>query len=169
MEQREQLEHLGKNRYMEIIVYTDGSHIKPSNKCGYGVHFPNGDFPDISRPFIHLPRTNQRSELYAIYKAIKTVQERDKDLNISIYTDSEYSIKCLTEWIKKWKNNDWKSSSGKSVMNQDLIKKIDSIMEAHTGKIKFTHVRAHTNKLDYNSIHNDIVDKLARSGANLSK
>jgi len=35
-------------------------------------------------------------------------------------------------------------------------------MSEHLGKIIFYHVKSHTGKKDYESIHNDIVDKLAR-------
>ena len=149
----------------EIIVFTDGSHMKPKNLCGYGVHFPNGEFEDISRPFTKGEKTNQRAELYAIYKAIKIITKSDKKLDIKIYTDSEYSIKSLTIWIKNWKKNHWIGSTGKPVMNQDIIQNIDKLMTEHLGKIKFQHVRAHTNKNDYESTHNDITDKLAKSGA----
>lgn len=149
----------------EILVFTDGSHMKPKNLCGYGVHFPNGEFEDISKPFTKGEKTNQRAELYAIYKAIKIISNHDKNFNIKIYSDSEYSIKSLTIWIKNWKKNNWISSTGKPVMNQDIIHKIDKLMSEHLGKIKFSHVRAHTNKDNYESIHNDITDKLAKSGA----
>jgi len=148
---------------MDIIVFTDGSHIKQSDKCGYGVHFPNREFDDISKPFTKLPKTNQRAELYAIYKAIKKIQNKDKLYNIKIYTDSEYSIKSLTIWIKNWKKNNWIGSTGKEVMNQDIIKKIDNLIIEHIGKIEFIHVKAHTGKDDYNSIHNAITDELAKN------
>jgi ribonuclease HI len=149
----------------EIIVFTDGSHIKQKNLCGYGIHFPNGEFTDVSKKFIKTPLTNQRAELYSIYKAIKIISTHDKNLNILIYTDSEYSIKSLTVWIISWKQNNWISSTHKPVMNQDIIKKIDKLMEEHIGKIKFKHVRAHTGKQDFESIHNDITDKLAKQGS----
>jgi ribonuclease HI len=149
----------------KIIVFTDGSYISKPKKCGYGVLFPNKEFKNISRNFTREPLTNQRAELYAIYKAIKRVNENDETLNIKIYSDSEYSIKSLTIWIKAWKKNDWKSSTGKSVMNQDIIKDIDNLIIAHKGRIEFQHVRSHTGKQDYNSINNDLADKLARDGA----
>jgi ribonuclease HI len=154
---------------MDIKVFTDGSFIKNKNiiKCGYGIHFPNGEFKDIAKPFTKLPKTNQRAELYAIYKAIKHIYKHDKNNNITIFTDSEYSIKSLTEWITIWKNNNWKTSSGKDVLNQDIIRKIDMVMDKHLGKINFIHVKAHTNKTDYNSIHNDLTDALAKKGANM--
>ncbi len=149
----------------KIIVFTDGSFISKLNKCGYGVLFPNKEFKNISRNFTHEPLTNQRAELYAIYKAIKRVNENDPNLPIKIYSDSEYSIKSLTIWIKAWKKNDWKSSTGKSVMNQDIIKDIDNLISSHKGRIEFQHVRSHTGKQDYESKNNDLVDKLARDGA----
>ena len=150
---------------MEIIAFTDGSYIKVGDRCGYGIHYPNAEFKDVSKPFTRLPKTNQRAELYAIYKVIKTVHKQDKNLSIHIYTDSEYSIKSLTIWIKKWIENGWKNSRKADVENQDLIKKISTLMEEHFGVIKFTHVRSHTGKKDFESINNDIVDKLAKDGA----
>jgi ribonuclease HI len=155
----------------EIIVFTDGSCIKSKSNilCGIGIHYPNGEFQDVSKSFIKEPKTNQRAELYAIYKAIKTISHADKNLDIKIYTDSEYSIKSLTIWIKNWKKNNWVASTGKPVMNQDIIKKIDKLIEEHNGKIKFQHVKSHTGKTDYESIHNDIVDKLAKNGTNITK
>ena len=149
----------------KIIIFTDGSHIKPKDLCGYGIHFPNGEFKDIGQAFTKVPLTNQRAELYAIYKAIKIVNKHNDNLNILIYTDSEYSIKSLTVWIHNWKKNNWISSTKKPVMNQDIIKKIDKLIEEHVGKIKFKHVLAHTGRTDFESIHNDITDKLAKQGA----
>jgi ribonuclease HI len=151
---------------MEIIIYTDGSCTQKEDKCGYGIHFPNNEFKDISEPFNKLPKTSQRAELYGIYKSIKKVTKKNKNMNITIHTDSLYSINSITKWINNWKQNNWKSSTGKSIANQDIIKKIDTLIENHEGNIKFIHVRAHTNKNDYNSIHNDIADKLAKDGAN---
>ena len=152
------------NTATKILVFTDGSYIKKSNKCGYGVYFPNGEIENLSKKFKRVPLTNQRAELYAIYKAIKAVQKKSLEYHIKIYTDSEYSIKSLTIWIKGWKENGWKSSTGKDVMNQDLIRKIDLIITKHVGKIEFQHVRSHTGKSDFESKCNDIVDKLAKNG-----
>ena len=144
-----------------IDIYTDGSCIKNKKNiaCGYGVYFPNGEFSNISRPFNHPPLTNQRTELYAIYTALKIANEFD---NITIYSDSEYSIKSLTIWIKNWKKNNWQTAQKKSVLNQDIIKNIDELMH---NRVKFIHVKAHTGKQDDMSKNNDIVDKFAKDGA----
>jgi ribonuclease HI len=154
-----------KYNNMSIIVFTDGSFVKSKNniKCGYGIHFPNAEFEDESKLFDKPPLTNQRAELYAIHEAIRIISTKDNKLNIDIYTDSEYSIKSLTEWIKNWKKNSWVASTGKPVLNKDIIEEIDKLILNHNGKIKFHHVRAHTNNTDYESIHNDITDRLAKN------
>jgi ribonuclease HI len=152
----------------DIIVYTDGSCMgKHKNMCGYGVHFPNAELKDLSKKFTHEPLTNQRAELYAIYKALKRIIKNLKFDSIHIYTDSEYSIKSLTIWINTWKKNNWKTANNKQVLNQDIIMRIDKMLQKYNGKILFSHVRSHTGKTDQHSIGNDKADKLATAGAKL--
>jgi ribonuclease HI len=168
------------NNTREIKIFTDGSYVKATKACGYGVLFPNKEYENISKPFTIVPKTNQRAELYAIYKGIKTVYKNVKNeegvngvngvTNIIVYTDSEYSIKSLTIWIKNWKKNNWKATTGKDVLNQDLIVKLDKLIEkfkAKYGSIKFVHVRSHTGGRDYESINNDLVDVLAKKGGQM--
>lgn len=151
-----------------IKIFTDGSFKKLKNKqilCGYGVYFPNNELPNISRPFIHKPLTNQRAELYAILKSLREIQRNKlKYDEIIIYTDSEYSIKSLTKWYKTWELNNWKSSKGETVANQDIIRPIVKILEEIIN-VKFKHVRSHTGKRDFESISNEMADKLANEGA----
>lgn len=156
-----------KQHKHEIIIYTDGACSKGKNiKAGYGVYFPNKEIENISKPFLHEPITNQRAELYAIYKALKKISDKYTFDVVKIYTDSEYSIKSLTVWIKTWKQNNWKTSQKKEVLNQDIIRKIDDILQQYENKIKFIHVRSHTGKQDQHSLGNEMADKLATSGAN---
>ena len=50
-------------------------------------------------------------------------------------------------------------------MNQDIIKPIIKIIKNYNGKIKFTHVNSHTGKQDFESLSNEMADKLANEGA----
>lgn len=149
----------------EITVYTDGSckKTKYGNKCGYGVYFPNGELKNISKKFVHEPLTNQRTELYAIYKALKRIIKGVKFDTIQVYSDSEYSIKSITLWIKTWKKNNWRTANNKEVLNQDIIKKIDKYIMKHPSKIFFHHVNSHTGKQDKHSLGNEMADKLAKN------
>lgn len=157
-------------KFIEYIeIFTDGSCMKKKTDiyCGYGVYFPNGELSNISKKFTIKPLTNQRSELYAIYRGIKKITTNFDFSTIMIYSDSEYSIKSLTIWIKNWKKNGWLTAQKKTVLNVDIIQKIDTIMEKYKNKIKFTHVKAHTGNQDILSKNNDIADKLAKDGAML--
>lgn len=153
-----------------VLIYTDGSCMKGKGyiKCGYGVYFPGNELSNISKKFTKTPLTNQRAELYAIYKGLKKIIKNLTFNKIEIYSDSEYSIKSLTEWIISWKKNNWKTSANKEVLNQDIIKKIDKILQKNKNKITFTHVRSHTGKQDKHSLGNEQADKLATDGAKKS-
>ena len=162
-----------KNKTSGIMeVFTDGSCIRRKKiLCGYGIHFPNKEIPDISRTFTREPLTNQRAELFAIYVALILISKKiilDKRDKIIIYSDSEYSIKCLTVWIHDWIKKSWILSTGKVVKNQDILKPIHEIMNKFKCGIEFVHVRSHTNKKDYESIGNKIADELATRGAYLT-
>ncbi len=152
-----------------IEIFTDGSFKKLKNKqvlCGYGIYFPNGELDNVSRAFIHEPLTNQRAELYAILKALRNIEKNKIEFDsIIIYTDSEYSIKSVTEWYKSWEKNNWKNAKGQAVMNQDIIRPLIKILKSYSGKIKFQHVNSHTGKQDFESLSNEMADKLANEGA----
>lgn len=83
------------------------------------------------------------------------------DEDLVIYTDSDYSINCLTKWLTGWVNRNWKTAEGKDVLHQDLIRDTSSRL-AKFKSHRFVHVRAHTGGEDDLSKRNDIVDKMAR-------
>jgi ribonuclease HI len=144
-------------------VYTDGSSVnngKKNARAGYAVVYPDrlgeswGDI--ITGP----SQTNQTAELTAIYEGIRCVASKE-DITIHIYTDSEYSINCLTKWVTGWKKRDWKTSDGKPVVHREIIEKILIELKQFAGYV-FTHVKAHTNGEDDDSRYNQIADDLAR-------
>ena len=54
---------------------------------------------------------------------------RRGERRISLLTDSQYAVKCITVWPEKWRltaQNDrtWLNVKGQPVANQDLIKRI---------------------------------------------
>ena len=72
--------------------------------------------------------TNNRMELLAVISALKALKiKTDITRNISIHTDSQYVQKGITEWIKKWKINSWKTADKKPVKNQDLWQELDTL------------------------------------------
>lgn len=147
-------------------VFTDGacSHNgRPNAKAGYGVWFP--DHPELSES-ARIPdgqaQTNQRAELTAIYRSIVILDEKGfHDVDIILYTDSDYSINCLTKWIPGWIARGWKTSAGGDVLHRDLIEETSKRLSKFKSH-RFVHVRAHTGGLDDLSKNNDVVDRMAR-------
>lgn len=143
-----------------INIYTDGAcsnNGKKTAKAGIGVYIE--DICNISERLIGL-QTNQRAELYAILKSLQLINiEEYKTINI--YSDSQYSINCVTKWIYGWLKNNWLDKKKNKVKNRDLIEPIYNIISKYN-HIHFQHILAHTNKNDVHSIGNSIADNLAR-------
>jgi ribonuclease HI len=154
-----------------LKLYTDGSctnNGKKGAKAGFGVIYPDKLVESWGEP---LPEdsshTNQTAELTAIYEGLKrgaTIMGNPLDLTVQVYTDSEYSINCLTKWVAGWKRNNWKTSTGKPVVHREMIEKIMEELKRYSGHI-FTHVKAHTDGEDEQSVWNAKVDELARQAA----
>lgn len=156
--------------YENINVFTDGActaNGKKNATAGIGIYFPDQECENISEKFVLKPITNQRAELYAILKALNIILSQCKCNKITVYTDSLYSINCLTKWIKSWKNNNWRTSTGKPVKNKDIIVQIDKILEENKDLVIFKHVNSHTGKKEFKFICNDKADELATNGKKL--
>ncbi|MDR1390908.1 MAG: ribonuclease HI, partial [Holosporales bacterium] len=99
-----------------VEAYTDGSCIGNPGPGGWGVVLIIRDKRTGISGF-ERNTTNNRMELMAAIHAVKSMSD---NINTTIYTDSTYVKNGITIWIDKWKKNNWKSTSGSSVKNQDL-------------------------------------------------
>ena len=93
-----------------IKIYTDGSCIQnPGNGGWAAIMLINNEKKSISG--FKKNTTNNQMELMAAIEALKKIQIGEE---VQIYTDSKYVKMGITEWIKKWSQNNWKTSSKKS-------------------------------------------------------
>jgi len=119
--------------------------------------------------------TNQRAELYAGLAALRVARRIRihnpvgrarlnivaclfEDLRrVVIKADSEYLVRAMTEWTYKWNDNGFTSQRGVPVVNADLFRQLDDVVEDLNGwgvRVQFWHVpRA----------QNAVADHLARS------
>ena len=135
---------------MKLKIFTDGACSGNPGKGGWAAIILDGSKQSILSGSEN-NTTNNRMELMAPIMALKKVK---KNSEITIYTDSKYVKDGITDWIKKWKLNNWKSASKKPVKNKDLWVKLDDTCKKH--KINWKWVKAHAgNKM------NNLVDKLA--------
>ena len=138
---------------MKYIIYTDGACSGNPGPGGWAAVIFDQDKKQKNISGKEKNTTNNRMELIAPIMALKKIK---KSSEITIYTDSKYVKDGITEWIKKWKLNNWKSSNKKPVKNKDLWIKLDNSCKKH--KVKWKWVKAHAgNKL------NNQVDELAVS------
>ena len=147
-----------------FIVYTDGAcknngtHRRDDVRGGIGIHFsPNNKIKleDISLKLdIDIP-TNNKAELMAIEKALEMCIENKIKEKIILFTDSQYSIKCITLWYPDWV----KKNKTKNKKNVDILGRIDQLVKQVN--IRFEYIREHTELLDDHSIGNSIADELA--------
>jgi ribonuclease HI len=100
---------------------------------------------NVAEPLRGDRQTNQRAELVAIARALDHIPI---DRSAKIITDSNYSIKCLTEWFQKWEDKGWKNAAGKPVENKDLIEPILARIRERDmcrATTKFEWVKGHNN------------------------
>ncbi|MGW4477864.1 ribonuclease H family protein [Rhodococcus triatomae] len=137
-----------------IIVSTDGSCLRnPGGAIGWA--WVNHHGP--SRSGGERSGTNQIAELRALLEAILA---HPGDEPLLIESDSQYAIKCASEWVTGWKKKGWRTSSGDPVKNLDLIRDIDAALAARSGPVRFRWVRGHVG-----NHYNEEADRLAGEAA----
>jgi ribonuclease HI len=75
--------------------------------------------------------TNNRMELSAVIAALEFLP--GSGLNpekITLFTDSQYVQKGITQWIHAWKRNNWRTSSKTPVKNRELWLRLDALSGA---------------------------------------
>ena len=82
--------------------------------------------------------TNNRMELMAAIAALEALK---KPCAVDLYTDSQYLRGGITEWIKQWKRNGWRTADKKPVRNVDLWQRLDAALKPH--RVNWHWVRGH--------------------------
>jgi ribonuclease HI len=82
--------------------------------------------------------TNNRMELQAVIEGLSALS---KPSSVDLYSDSQYVLNGLNEWIESWKRRGWKTADKKPVKNQDLWERLDELKTTHT--LRFHWVRGH--------------------------
>ena len=98
--------------------------------------------------------TNNRMELTAAIRAIEALK---RPVGGRIYTDSQYVMKGINEWIHGWKKNGWKTADKKPVKNGELWQALDAANARH--QVKWHWVKGHAGHPE-----NERADELARLG-----
>lgn len=134
-----------------IEVFTDGACAGNPGPGGWGVLIVDGE-RRIELYGGESATTNNRMELTAAIEALKSTVGP-----VRLYTDSQYVKNGMTDWIKGWKRNGWKTADRKPVKNQDLWQALDR--EIVNRIVEWRWVRGHNGHPE-----NERADALARAG-----
>ena len=145
---------------MVVYVYTDGSCVNngyANARAGIGIYFGENDPRNVSRSVVG-KQTNNVAELTAVIEAYELLKEDiQKGGEFVIVTDSEYVIKCVTNYGLRCARNGWT----KDIPNKALVKHAYTSFEPHKN-VTFLHVVAHTNGTNPHQIGNAGADALAQ-------
>lgn len=136
-----------------VEIFTDGACSGNPGIGGWGVLLR---YKDIEKELSGGAEqtTNNRMELTAVIEALKALKA---PCNITLYTDSKYVMSGITQWLKNWKQNNWKTAHKKNdVKNVDLWLALDELISKH--EIRWVWVKGHNGH-----VGNERVDALARA------
>ena len=139
----------------EVLLYTDGACSGNPGPGGWAFilrHPSTGK--EMEKSGGERETTNNRMELMAVIQGLQTLS---RACRIELFTDSVYVGKGMTEWMPKWKKNNWQRKEGKQwkpVKNDDLWKQLDEQLQKH--RVKYTRVAGHSGHPE-----NDRCDELA--------
>ncbi|WP_038057184.1 ribonuclease HI [Thermodesulfobacterium hydrogeniphilum] len=143
---------MGKENFIEI--YVDGCCLGNPGPGGWACIIKKNNEEIIltdGEPFT----TNNQMELKAVISALSYFKEPRK---IKIYTDSEYVLKGITQWLVSWKKRGFKTSQGKPVKNKELWETLEKLTNFH--QVKFIKVSAHSG-----NFYNEKADRIAKKSA----
>lgn len=139
-------------RLPHVLLYTDGACSGNPGPGGWAFVLQH---PASGRERVgsgaELVTTNNRMELMAVIEGLGALTRRSR---VELWSDSQYVLKGLEEWLNGWKAKGWKTADKKPVKNVDLWQRLDQLKAQHD--ITFHWVRGHNDHPE-----NERCDRLA--------
>ena len=149
---------LEKRGYLSIVdIYTDGSCLRnPGGAGGYAVVL----LDEASQKTKHFwgsdpETTNNQMELKA---AILGLSKLKRPCCVTIYSDSKYIVRGMSEWMPSWIRNRWRTREGKPLKNRELWEELYQLSRGHI--VHWEWVRGHDGHR-----FNEYCDRLAQWAA----
>ncbi len=142
-----------------IEIYTDGACKGNPGPGGWGALLIHGD-KEKELFGGELGTTNNRMEMTAVIEALAALKQ---PCSITLYLDSEYVLKGITEWVKGWKARGWRTAAKQPVKNVELWQKLDALVAGGGHKIEWKWVRGHAGNAG-----NERADALANRGVEVA-
>jgi len=107
----------------DVQIYTASSGTQKSNKGGWAAVIVQGDDERSAGNYF----TKTTVNAIIIQAAIDVLKDIPTDVSVDYYSDSEYLIKGISQWVAGWKKRGWKTASGGAVKNQGLWATLDRL------------------------------------------
>ena len=137
----------------QVTIYTDGACRGNPGPGGWGALIK---FDSMEKEIFggKNDTTNNQMELLAAIEGLTTLKE---PCIVELFTDSKYVMDGITQWIKNWKKNNWKTAAKKDVKNKELWQKLDHLISKH--QVQWNWVKGHSGDAG-----NETADLLANKG-----
>ncbi len=133
-------------------LFADGACSGNPGPGGYGTILRYGD---VTNKISGCDRktTNNRMELTAVIEGMRLLK---RPCRVRVFTDSNYVVKGMTEWIHGWIRSKWLNSKKEPVLNRELWETLMELSRPH--QIEWRWIRGHQGHKE-----NELCDKLARA------
>lgn len=134
-----------------VTIFTDGSCEGNPGPGGWAAILLSG----VHRKEIsggEAATTNNRMELLAAIEALAALKE---PCRVELFTDSQYLRDGIDRWVAGWKRNGWRTRDKKPVKNEDLWRRLDTLVPRQ--QIVWKWVKGHAGHE-----YNERCDELAR-------
>lgn len=136
----------------KALVYTDGACSGNPGPGGWGA-IVLVDGQELEFYGGEQSTTNNRMELTAVIEALKHLTN---PMDVVLTTDSQYVVNGIQKgWLESWKKAGWRKADHSPIINEDLWRELDSLLEKHN--VEFVWVKGHAGH-----VYNERCDKLAR-------
>lgn len=145
----------------KIIIYCDGACLGNPGPGGYAALLMLEKDPRTERVVsgFEYQTTNNRMELKAAIEGLKALK---KKCQVTLFSDSQYVVKGMSEWMKNWQKSGFKNARNKEIVNADLWQELLEASKEH--HVLWRWVRGHSG-----NVLNERVDEIAREQAGLAQ
>jgi ribonuclease HI len=122
-----------------VEIYTDGACKGNPGPGGWGVLLKSaGTEKELYGG--EMGTTNNRMELTAVIRGLEALK---RPCAVTLFLDSQYVLKGITEWLPGWKARGWRTAAKQPVKNVDLWQALDSQVSTGGHTIDWRWVRGH--------------------------
>ena len=143
----------------QVVIYTDGACKGNPGPGGWGVLLQSGA---TTKELYggETGTTNNRMEMMAVIQGLSALK---RPCAVTLYLDSQYVLKGVTEWLPGWKAKGWRTAAKAPVKNAELWQRLDALAHQAGHKIDWRWVRGHNGDAG-----NERADALANMGVEVA-